>query len=62
VLVRALRHAARLSREQLARKAGLSAKTVCNIERGTCAPKPETAERLAAALEVGVWRLRGQPK
>jgi transcriptional regulator with XRE-family HTH domain len=57
--LRALRHAAGLSRDRLARAAGLSAKALSAIERGVSAPRPETVQRLAAALEVGVWRLRG---
>jgi transcriptional regulator with XRE-family HTH domain len=57
--LRALRHAARLSRDRLARKAGLSAGGIGYIERGVSAPRPETVGRLAQALGVGERQLRG---
>jgi transcriptional regulator with XRE-family HTH domain len=57
--LRALRHAARLSRGRLAREAGLSAGAIGYIERGRSKPRPETVRRLAVALGVGERRLLG---
>ncbi|WJK41932.1 helix-turn-helix domain-containing protein [Solwaraspora sp. WMMA2056] len=51
-LLVALRRAAGLSQERLAEAAGLSARTVGNMERGRVAPHPLTIERIAAALRA----------
>lgn len=50
-MLRRLRRAARLSQEELAGQAGLSAKTIGNMERGHCSRSYRSSlERLAAAL------------
>jgi DNA-binding XRE family transcriptional regulator len=41
-----------LSRDELARMAGVSPTTVLHIEQGKVAPKMRTARRIAQALEV----------
>lgn len=52
-LVRTLRLAARLSQEALAERAGLSARAVSDIERGTSRPRPITLSLLEEALGLG---------
>ena len=52
-LVRAFRHRACLSQEQLAARAGLSARTVRNLEAGRVqSPRYDTVKLLADALEL----------
>lgn len=52
-LVEDARTAARLTQEQLAKSAGVSARCVRNIEAGVnTAPQPRTLRRLAAALDL----------
>ncbi|WFE25453.1 helix-turn-helix domain-containing protein [Solwaraspora sp. WMMD791] len=51
-LLVALRRSAGLSQERLAEAAGLSARTVGNLERGRVAPHPSTIERIAAVLRA----------
>ena len=71
-LLRAHRHAAGLSQEALAERAGLSTRGLSDLERGVNrAPQAETVARLAAALdltpeqraafEAAVDRRRGPP-
>lgn len=50
--VRHHRRALGLTLEQLSEAVGVSRETIGKIERGTSAPLFETAERIAAALEV----------
>lgn len=45
-----LRHAARLTQEELARRAALTRETVSRVERGREAPQRQTQLRLARAL------------
>jgi len=47
-----LRVDAGLTQEELAEKAGISVRTVSNLERGTRAPRITTTRLLAAALGV----------
>jgi len=49
-LLVALRRSAGLSQERLAEAAGLSSRTVGNLERGRVVPQPLTVERIAAVL------------
>jgi transcriptional regulator with XRE-family HTH domain len=53
-LLRRYRTAARLTQEELAERAGLSARGVSDLERGVRRmPHPDTARRLADALRLG---------
>ena len=53
-VLRRLRLAAGLSQEELAERAGLSARGVSDLERGLRAsPRPETVRLLAEALALG---------
>jgi transposase len=53
-LLRALRHRALLSQEQLAARAALSERTVRNLEAGRVrSPRPDTVRLLAGALQLG---------
>src|ERR671936_3070083 len=53
-LLRRYRQAAGLSQEELAARAGLSARTVGDLERGgSHAPRKDTVELLAQALDLG---------
>ena len=53
VLLRARRHRALLSQEQLAARAELSERTVRNLEAGRVrSPRPDTVRLLAAALQL----------
>src|SRR5919199_1273410 len=53
-LLRRFRQAAGLSQEELAERAGLSARTVGDLERGAShAPRKDTVELLAQALALG---------
>lgn len=52
--LRSLRVAAGLTQEELAERAGLSARGIADLERGTRkSPYAETVERLCAALQLG---------
>lgn len=53
-----LRKAARLTRHQLARRAGLAATDLNRLERGDRAPTSETVKTLANALNVSAGKLR----
>jgi DNA-binding XRE family transcriptional regulator len=54
-LLRRYRQAAGLSQEELAARARLNARTVGDLERGVShAPRKDTVERLAQALDLGV--------
>ncbi|BAJ29660.1 MULTISPECIES: helix-turn-helix transcriptional regulator [Kitasatospora] len=50
--LRAHRRGARLTQRELAAKAGLGIRTLCDLERGTAAPRPATAALLVAALDL----------
>ena len=52
VAVKAARHSAGLSQDELAEKVGKSMKTISNIERGAVAPSIETLYQIASALKV----------
>ena len=51
------RKAARLTRYQLARRAGLDANLVNRLERGECEPNEPTRRHLAEALNLNIKRL-----
>src|SRR5579864_560091 len=54
VLLRRYRAAARLTQEELAECAGMSARAITDLERGVRRfPYPDTVERLARALQLG---------
>jgi ribosome-binding protein aMBF1 (putative translation factor) len=48
--VQSQREALGWSQERLAREAGVNAETVRQLERGITEPKPETLEKISAAL------------
>jgi transcriptional regulator with XRE-family HTH domain len=50
--LRVFRTAAGLSQKELAELAGVTAVTVCHVERGTTQPQRRTAEGIALALNV----------
>jgi class 3 adenylate cyclase/tetratricopeptide (TPR) repeat protein len=53
-LLRRYRAAARLTQEELAERAGLSARAITDLERGVRrSPYPDTVNRLAQALQLG---------
>lgn len=52
-----LRHRAGLTQEELAERAGLTARSVRNLERSVHRPRRRTAARLRAALGVRLWDL-----
>src|SRR5204862_4888292 len=60
VLLRRYRVAARLTQEELAERAGLSARAITDLERGVRRfPYPDTVDRLAQALELGAEEREG---
>lgn len=60
VRLKQLRHARKLTQEQLAEAAGLSYKFVGEVERGSGNPTLVTLEALASALQVTVVDLLGE--
>jgi transcriptional regulator with XRE-family HTH domain len=52
VQVRHHRKAQRLTQDELAERVDVARETIGNIERGVAAPSFETAERIAAALDL----------
>ncbi len=48
--IRLLRIVARLSQDELARRAGISGPWLCRIERGYVRPSPEVLDRIVRAL------------
>jgi transcriptional regulator with XRE-family HTH domain len=60
-LVRQHRRARELTQEQLAERAGLSARSIQDLERALAVPRRDSLERLVRALGLGVrraWRSR----
>ena len=55
------RNEARLSREQLAARAGITSKTIFNIERGQVKPNGATLQVLAMALGCDLADLKDEP-
>ncbi len=55
-LLRRYRLKAGLTQEALAERAGVSVRNVQNLERGENRPLPDTARRLASALELNASR------
>lgn len=55
--VREEREARQLSQEKLAAAAGLSSRTVLNIEQGSHSPTMDTLRQLSEALEVSLVKL-----
>jgi len=51
-IFRAYRVKAGLSRAEVARRSGLHANTVNEVERGTCGPRMSTVFRLCEGLEI----------
>lgn len=66
MLLREARERARLSREDLARRAGVSARQIYDIEHGLCSPRRATRAVLAVAVgmprEQIAWPEQGQRK
>jgi len=60
--VRALRKARGLSQEELGEKADLSYKFIGEVERGTVNPSLDSLAGIAAALNVQIVRLFGDPQ
>lgn len=50
--VQQLRHAKKITQEELAEQVGVSIESISNIERGIHGPGFETLEKIMAALEV----------
>ena len=55
--VRRARHAGKMTQEELADRAGLSARYLGSIERGKVSPTITVLERLARALDVDACEL-----
>jgi transcriptional regulator with XRE-family HTH domain len=60
--VRRARHARKVTQEELADRAGLSARYVGSIERGAVSASISVLERLAKALTVDPCELIGVPQ
>ncbi|MFG2905268.1 helix-turn-helix domain-containing protein [Kitasatospora sp. NPDC048286] len=59
-MLRALRHAAGLTHEELARRSQVSVRTISDIERGRVRrPHRRSVQQLATALGLGASRLEG---
>lgn len=52
----------KLSQEDLAELAGLSAGFIANLETGRSWPSPESLHKLSVALKVDHWKLMVDPK
>jgi transcriptional regulator with XRE-family HTH domain len=55
--LKSLRHAAELTQEELATRAGLHTSSITQMERGVFVPKMATSERLAQALGMTISNL-----
>lgn len=60
--IRTARERAVYGQRELARAAGISADTLCQIEHGKHQPRPATIRKLAAALGLQPWQLVGEPQ
>ena len=60
-IVREIRKEKKLSQDDLAKRTGLSRKTISNIENELSSPSFETASKIADALSVPVAQVFFQP-
>lgn len=55
--IRVLRIVAKLTQNELAKKAKVSQSTIAQVEKGLKAPSLDTLEKLSKPLKVEVWQI-----